>query len=49
MLPASLLRWEERIDIESLAVVESLLCAFVVVTMIVGLAVGCGGVGETMV
>ena len=30
MSPASLLRWEERIDIELLAVVESSLCAFVV-------------------
>ncbi len=49
MSPASLLRWEERIDIESLAIVESSLFAFVMVTMIVGLAVGCGGVGETMV
>jgi hypothetical protein len=45
MSPASLLRWEEIIDIESLAVVESSLCA----SMIVGLAVGCGGVGETIV
>ncbi len=45
MSPASLLRWEERIDIESLAVVESSLC----VSIIVGLAVGCGGVGEAMV